>query len=307
MQPNQLRKVRSWIDENREGTGFVMMCHHNFDSLAPRAKSSLGWVWRERNVSIMVTGHTHRGFFMHHDLGGDGDELELNLASTTDWPMEWRTLVAYANPEKQQVYIRTDRHTLVEELTNREGFFLQGWEVPLDAPDDYRKYKQGTAASGKLLDIYYAYAIVPYWMPQPRVRAGRAARRTEEQVKDTLLWTYVRLIEGFPTHLEIGRAAWPEGCATDAAVTDRIRALAAQQDVLTQKSDLLAELEAFERTRSTWDPASSEPTDDVRRRFKISQAAWASRFENSLGRQLSVEDELIRVDWDKAFQRRNRR
>lgn len=307
MLPNQLRKVRNWVEENREQTGFVLMCHHPFDSIAPRAKSSLGWIWREKSVSILVTAHTHSGYFVHHDLGGETDELELNLGSTTDWPMEWRTLVAYRNPEKQQVYIRTDRHTLVEALTNREGYFLQGWEVPLDAPDDYRKYKQGSSAGGVLAGIYYAYSLVPYWLPQPRMRPSRAARRTEAQVKDTMLWTYQRLLQAFPTHPDQGQPVWPQGCDTDHEVSERILALTGMEEGMAMKTDLLVELEVFERTRSSWDPTSQTTTDDIRERFKISQAAWASRFEQSRGRLLNVEDELIRVDWEKMVDKSNRR
>ena len=53
-QDQLIQTMRSWIEENREDTGFVLMCHHPFDAIAPRAKSSLGWIWREKTVSIMV-------------------------------------------------------------------------------------------------------------------------------------------------------------------------------------------------------------------------------------------------------------
>jgi hypothetical protein len=234
---------------------------------------------------MMVTAHTHEGYFAHHDLGGGVDEIELNVASTTDWPMEWRTLMGLVLPETRQVYISAERHTLVDTLKNEEGYFLLGWEVPLDAPDDYRRYKQGRAASALLVDFYFAHHVVPYWLPQPRIRPNAAARETEEQVKDTLLWTYARLIETFPT---VSAGRWPEGCGSDQAVLERIRAVAADRGAIERKIAALQELAAFERGRTTAD-------DDARARFKISQAAWAARFEASRGRRLRVEDDLIRV------------
>ena len=81
---------------------------------------------------------------------------------------------------------------------------------------------------------------------------------------------------------------------------DRILALAGREDALETKIGLLEQLGAFERSRSTRDPESGEPSDDARLRYKLSQAAWASRFEAEQGRRLRVEDELIRVDWERS-------
>ena len=298
MLPDQLRTIRRWMEEGMEDSGFVLMCHHPFDSLAPRTRASLGWLWRERRGSMMVTAHTHAGYFAHHDLDGESEKLELNLGSTVDWPMEWRTLTAFVDPQREQIYARAERHTLVDELSNRQGFFELGWEVPLDAPDDYRKYKQGEPAQSILFDFYLAHHLVPYWMPAPHIRANKAARETEEQVKDTLLWTYLRLVELFPTDPQGPAPSWPAGCASDGEVLARIRAATAERDALEDKIDFLAELEAFERGRSTRDRLSGEASDDARRRFKLSQASWASRFESAQGRRLRLDDELIRIQAD---------
>ena len=80
----------------------------------------------------------------------------------------------------------------------------------------------------------------------------------------------------------------------------KIMTATGEQDALEKKIAFLKQLERFERSRRTRDPKTGAPSDDARTRFKLSQAAWASRFENESGRRLSVEDELIRVDWDKA-------
>jgi hypothetical protein len=290
MLPDQLRTLRRWIASRPEESS-VIACHHPFEGIAPRAKSSLGWLWREHRVSMLLTAHTHEGYFAHHDLGGPSDEVELNIASTTDWPMEWRTLMGFAHPGDREIYISSERHTLVDALRAEGGYFDRAWEVPLDSPDDYRRYKQGRAAKALLFDLYFSYHVTPDWLPPPRVRPNAAARHTEEQVKDTLLWTYVRLIGTFPTAPE-PPPRWPEGCASDDAVLDRIRVAAADTGALERKIALLRELALFEKSRATAD-------DPARVRFKVSQAAWASRFEASRGRRLRVEDDLIRVGWSK--------
>lgn len=296
MLPDQLRVVRSWLEDPDAPRTTVLMSHHPFDGYAPRTRSSVAWLWREHPVGLLATGHTHEGYFRYHDVGDDQDELELNLASTTDWPMEWRTLVGYVREADATAYIRTDRFSLVEELRRRGGFFEPGWEVPIDAPDDYRHYKVGEAAAGVLVDFYLAHHLTPPWLPQPIVRPNAAAQATEASVKDTLLWTYHRLLTRFPTDPSVRPPRWPERCVNDQDVLDKILRVAMGAQELEDKVRFLKELAAFERSRASADPATGESTDDVRARFKISQAAWASRFEGSQGRQLSVEDDLVRVD-----------
>ncbi len=291
MLPDQLRTLKKWIEGGEGGHG-VFMCHHPFDSLAPRSKSCLGWLWRENRVGMMVTAHTHEGYFVHHDLGKGPERLELNLGSTTDWPMEWRTLQGYADADGQ-VYIRAGRYTLVEALRKEGGYFLPAWEVPIDAPDDYRRYKQGKAGAGLVFDFYTAHHLTPPWLTQPRVRPNAAARETESSVKDTMLWTYDRLVRTFPT--DAGAVPpWPPGCGSDEEVLERIRVTTGGAVTLEAKIAFLQQLEVFERERHTRDKGGA-PTDDTRERFKVSQAAWASRFEHARGRRLQVEDDLIRV------------
>jgi predicted phosphodiesterase len=314
MLPDQLRKIREWIEGARKFQSTVFMCHHPFDNLAPRSRSNLGWLWREKRASLLVTAHTHAGFFEHHDLGGKGGHLELNIGSTTDWPMEWRLLQGFSSAEQKRIYIRTPRMTLVDVLQTREGFFEPGWEVPIDAPDDYRGYKQGESATGLLIKYYLGYHYTPYWLDPPAIRPNKATRQTELHVKNILLWTYLRLLEKFPTSPD-SAPRWPEGCANDEDVAAHIRKLAgeryettklitnpkvrkdAEERLYDRKIALLIELEAFEDSRKTADPETGESTDDRRQRYKISQAAYASRFMNEKGRRLRIEDETIAVDW----------
>jgi len=324
MLPDQLRKAREWVHAFRRvgreaSREVVLMCHHPFDGLARRSRSSLGWLWREYALGMLVTAHTHAGYYAHHDLGGKRDEIELNIGSTTDWPMEWRTLTSYVNANTSQIYLESKRGTLVEALQKREGFFQAGWEIPLDAPDDYRKYKQiEDSGAASFLRIYGAYHLVPYWLPQPLVTPTRGAWSTEVQIKDTLLWTYARLVKLFPTDHDDAQPAirWPKGCSTDKQVLERIATITKEREAeetllkirrkttkaqfkeqLEEKVEFLAELEKFERSRKTKDPKTGRSLDQPRVHFKISQAAWASRFEAAEGRRLRIEDELVEVDW----------
>jgi hypothetical protein len=318
MLPDQLRKVRQWLEEKRKHQGTVFMCHHPFDNLAPRSRSNLGWLQLDSKIALLVTAHTHAGFFKHHDLGAEEGRLELNIGSTTDWPMEWRMLQGFANMDEKRNYIRTPRMTLVDVLQSREGFFEPGWEVPIDAPDDYRSYKQGESSTGLLMKYYLGFHYTPYWLDQPNVRVNKATRRSEMNIKDTLLWTYRRLVEHFPTAPEPS-PQWPAGCANDAELLALIEATArekyekahliedpklrkdAELVLYKKKIGLLVELAAFEKSRRTVDPKSGKSTDDKRQRYKISQAAYASRFMNERGRRLRIEDETINFAWDDSI------
>lgn len=294
MLPDQLRVIRSWLERD-ESIGHSLICHHPFAALSPRAKSSLGYLWREHRVAALITAHTHDGYYEHHDLGGGVERLELNIGSTTDWPMEWRTFVAYHNQDRTEGYLRSERQTLVDAVSHQDGFFLPGWEVPLGAPDDYRNYKQGEGSAGMFFNYYFVFHVVPYWLPQPKLWVGEGARKTEEAVKDTLLLTYRRLITLFPTDRDAADLDWPEGCFSDVEVVERIESILDLEGAFFDKVALLVELDRWEHARPTRDPVTGDSLDETRMRYKVSQAAWASRYESAKGRRLRVEDELIRV------------
>ncbi len=293
MMPDQLRKLRAWLEDSEGRGGDSVMCHHPFERLEPYTRSSVGYLWREYDIGLMVTSHTHAGYYAHHSLGGERDEVELNIGSTTDWPMEWRTLQVFLKPDDRKAYIYAERKTLVGELRQLEGFFENGWEIPQDAPDDYRSYKRGKSAKGLLASYYLGDHYTPYWLKRPRVRVNRAAIGTETQVKTTLLWTHHRLIVEFPTDVRKG-AEWPSDCDSDVNVLTRINVVLDQGDFETQVR-LLVELGDFEDSRSSFESESETSTNARRTRYKISQAAWASRFMAAKGRRLSLEDDLIRV------------
>ncbi|NJN19366.1 MAG: adenylate/guanylate cyclase domain-containing protein, partial [Oscillochloris sp.] len=102
--------------------------------------SSLGWLWREHRIGMMATAHTHLGYYVHHDLGKGPEKLELNLGSTTDWPMEWRTLQAFVE--------RLRLNTLVPEYRRCVPAFC-AFQLPANPGDLHRLVAQMQSVVGR--------------------------------------------------------------------------------------------------------------------------------------------------------------
>ncbi len=292
---DQLRIIREWM-ETSEGTRFALIIHHPFDEIASKSRSSLRWLWARYAFGGIVTAHTHAGYFEQHNLEGGKEGLEINLGSTTDWPMDWRTLAIHGKENVRFAYLDTRYFTLMDLLKNQVGFFLPAWEVEAGAEDDYRRYRVGQPSGITITDYLVAYHLWPPVLGRAKVKARKPSYNTETQVKDTMLWTYHRLIRTFPTDPAKADTSWPESCLNDEDVKRRIEAHAEKSVPIEQKIAFLMDLERFEKTRSTRNPQTGESTDQERLRFKLSQAVWASRYELTGGRgSLRPQDELIRV------------
>ncbi len=292
---DQLRVIREWMETDDE-TAFALMLHHPFDEIASKSRSSLRWLWARYAFGGILTAHTHAGYFEQHDLEGGKQGLEINVGSTTDWPMDWRTLVVHVKENEEFGYLDTRYFTLMDALKNKEGFFLKEWEVGEGSEDDYRRYRVGDPSGVQISDYLVAYHLWPPALGRAKVKARKPAIDTEKQVKNTMLWTYHRLIRTFPTDPVRGETVWPQACPDDAEVKRKIEAVAVESVPIEEKIAFLMELERFEKSRSTRDPKSGESTDEVRGRFKLSQAVWAARYELEGGRgSLRLQDELIRV------------
>jgi hypothetical protein len=210
--------------------------------------------------------------------------------------MDWRTLVLHAKENSEFSYLDTRYFTLMDMLKNQEGYFLREWEVEAGAEDDYRRYRVGDPSGIQISDYLFAYHLWPPALGRAKVKARKPAYDTEAQVKNTMLWTYHRLIRTFPTGVSNADTNWPETCRNDAEVKRKIEAMAEETVPIEEKIAYLMELERFEKTRSTRDPRTGESTAEERHRFKLSQAVWAARYELTGGRgSLRLQDELIRV------------
>jgi hypothetical protein len=293
MLADQLRLIRRWV-EARQDNLLTFVVHHPLDQLASKSRSSLLWLWRHSKTGGALSGHTHRGHYFYHKLDKERVALELNVGSTSDWPREWRTFVTHFNGT--DFYIKSTRHTMVEELQNRKGFFLREWEVAQGANDDFRKYMIGEPSPFTFTDYVLAYHLWPRVLGRLRVRPSTAARHTEARIKDTMLWAFHRLIRMFPTDPAAATPRWPEGCRTDGQIMERIEILSEKKPPIEETIAFLKELVEFEKSRSTRDPATGKSTDELRVRYKLSQAVWASRYEVTHGRKLQANDELIRVE-----------
>jgi len=300
---DQLRIVREWVT-SEEDRGWLMAIHHPLDSMSSKARSSLVWLWARHIRGGLLSAHTHAGRYVKHELGNGREGLELNVGSTLDWPMEWRNMVIHARKDGL-AYMESERFVLVERLRNRKGYFLPGWEVPAGAADDYRGYSVGIAEGVTLTNFVLLYHFWPPPFGRPMVPVTQSAIATETRIKDTMLRTYARLIRTFPTDPEAAGTAWPDGCRTDAEVLARIEEeagrelpfqekIALQQDTIKRKIDFLQALERFEKTRGLLGAQGEEEAERARRRYKLSQAVWASRYEIDRGRNLRPEDTLIR-------------
>ena len=76
MLPDQLRTLRRWITERRDEAA-TFACHHPFESLAPRTKSSLGWLWREYRMAMMLTAKLMLNWLEEKKMA---DKLEKAIA-----------------------------------------------------------------------------------------------------------------------------------------------------------------------------------------------------------------------------------
>jgi hypothetical protein len=290
---DQLRIVRRWVEEARQLK--LLVAHHPLNSIVAKSQSSLEWLWAQAKVGAFISGHTHDGHFEDHDLGNGRTGLEINVGSTSDWPMEWRTFTVFARKDRDHAYVKTDRYALVDVLKNRSGFFEPGWEIPIGAEDDYRKYRYGETSSVTFVDFLFWYHLWPPVFGRPAIRVSKAAHDTAVRLDDTMLWSYHRLTRVFPTDPKTHRTAWPSGCKNDAEVRARIESVVGLEVPVERKIDLIIELDRFEKSRATADPETGESTDATRLRYKISQAVWASRYESTGGRRLKADDQLIRV------------
>lgn len=300
MLSDQMRSIRAWMEELHDiDSSPVLMCHHPVAGWEAKTYANMfGLLEQFKKASVIVTAHTHDGHYETHSLGGDLQLVELNVGSTTDWPMEWRTFQVFLNRELrdgQDLYVQSRRYTLAEELRNRPGFFELGWEVPFGEIDDYRAFRQGVASKASIFDMYLGYHLKPPLFGPPNVKVREGSYDTETRFKIGLMNTYARLLRLFPTDAGDGIVSWPGGCASDEDVLARIDLMNKPGIPIEDRIALLVELEPFEIDRKSRDPLSGEVTDENRLRFMLSQAVWASRFGYTAGRGLLPEDELVRV------------
>lgn len=258
--PDQLAIVRSWLQSPaKTDQGWVLVGHHPFDSLRKEAREAIEALRKSARVLLYVSAHTHAGQFIVHD-SEEGNWLELNVGSILDWWLEIRTLQWHRAGDRW--LLRSPRFTMHDWLQEFEGVPAndEAWEAKPEDADYYLRYED-------LRDL--------------------DAHRTEVRLKNTLLAAHQRLLRFNRTE---GGAApeasfWPPGCRSDEDVLDKISRVM-QDNRLEQKIEFLLELDRFERERPVADP-------EQRRKFRLSQAIWASKYDSVHSRKPLVDDWFI--------------
>ena len=321
LRDNQLDVVRSWIGQPRgvdpgKQCLWVLIGHHRFQELGTSSQEGVDDLRKRSGALLYVSAHDHHGKFVVNGKGHDeGNWLELNIGSILDWPAEARRFglirakvegakglamlqrPARAYPEAlRRLRIQTqepDREEewallldapryLMEELLREEGVpaHERRWEATPNDPDYYLRHED-------LRDL--------------------DAVRAEIILKSTLLASHRRLLEHNPTVAGAAGDFWPEGCSSDAMVIEQIGRLLGEsrrqletsekpkdekallQALAAQRHDLtgfLVKFDRFERLRPVQDP-------ETRRRYRLSQAVWASWYDSVHSRNAPVNARYI--------------
>jgi hypothetical protein len=251
----------------------VFMGHHPFGALKAEARQEFERLRREHQVLLYVSAHTHRGdYFIRGDDASSW--LELNLGSLVDWPLEFRefsVLSHVSDDGAPRLYTNATLYELRDEL---DGFACDSAWQPQAGDQDYY--------------VDYVEAV------------GLPATKTARLVFDSLLHSYVRLLEHFPSAPDndawpaVGNPA-PQSDVELLAFIERTAGLDAGSAGLLQKRRLLYALEAFDRDR-TLATASQDDLQSVQsrhRNFRLCQAFWASMDDETGARRARREDWFV--------------
>jgi hypothetical protein len=257
--------VSGWMSRGRgEKHAWVLFGHHPYDALTDGGRANLDQLRQRGRVPVYVSAHTHAGQFITHRTGQD-TWLELNLGSILDWSIDFRDFTLLRTKDGR-LGIRSPRFTMDQVLLDAEQVpGDSSWEPKPDEPDHLVTYDQ----------LGYAGAL-----------------ETELRLKNVLLASQDRLVRTIHTRdgADTKGAFWPRSCPRPCSDT-RVRSLiaaASRSARLQPKIDLLLQLAQFDRNRPVADPTA-------RRRFRLSQAIWASKYDSVQARK------PLRDDWFVVF------
>ena len=259
LQADQLEVVRKWMAlDGKAGAITVLMSHHPFGNLRKDSRHALDELRRKHDVPLYVSAHTHQGQFFVR--GGREGWLELNVGSIVDYPIEFRTFSIHDAGASGKL-IRSPLFRIPDVWDtlagNRAPRCDAKWEAKPGDQDFYLTYKDGNDSDPEA---------------------------TQVMLMDTLLHTYVRLIDTVPSAED--NTDWPnlsrEGaacCVNDDEIQVRLGEVI-ETATRKQKIDVLIELGRFDRARK---PEASI----LHRDYRICQALWASKY-NKIDRRMPV-------------------
>ena len=319
LQDDQLEGVRSWIEQPC-GAGkqclWVLIGHHRFQELGSSSQKAVDDLRMHSGALLYVSAHDHLGKFVVNGKGHDeGNWLELNIGSILDWPAEARRfglIRAKIEGAKGLVMLKAPARAYPEALKRLrilppEAAEEEEWAVLLDTPRYVMEEllrEEGVPAHERRWE---ATPNDPdYYLRHEDLRDLDAVR-AEVILKSTLLASHRRLLVNNPTVAGAAGDFWPAGCSTDAMVMEKIDRLLGEsrrqletsakpeeeksvlQAMAVQRRDLtgfLVEFDRFERLRPVQDP-------ETRRKYRLSQAVWASWYDSVHSRNAPVNARYI--------------
>jgi hypothetical protein len=305
--PDQLRVVAGWMDEaEAQGDSVVLFVHHPFRGLTSKSRSAIEWLFLKRPVALMVSAHTHRGgTFLHQN---DGFEwLEVNVASITDWPMEWRelSLSRYQREGRPYVGVHVPRHLLLDELIARGWNLSDAWDDLEEGAERFLAYQnvEGRALdyTATINDVFgsqwpqVAFVGLFTWMLlgedsvmsaiQERVLPNIEGVQEEHEANMLVMLTeYRRLIQKFPT---VGHRV-EEWESIEASLLEAIDEATRSRPGGDALRDLIDEVSRYEVERAVKEPTAYS-------QYKILLVMWASLFEAERHRHPQITDQSFRI------------
>ncbi len=261
---DQVAIAESWIESgSHEERFWFLIGHHPFDSLTENTQKALGSLRKLARTNLYISAHTHAGqFIVHGQNTGEDNWLELNVGSILDWSLEFRPLQLLKTDEGGRLLLRSPRYTMHDWLQEFE-------DVPRN--DDEWEAKPEDA------DYYLGHDDFK----------DLSAYDTEIRLKNVLLAAHGRLLRLNPTAEDAPQEAafWPSCCTSDDLVLEEIGRIGEDRR-LQKKIEFLLELNRFERERPVSD-------NEKRRKFRLSQAIWASKYDSVHFRKPLADDLFI--------------
>ncbi len=294
----QLSVLEGWLAGYTDATKYpgakpavVLMGHHPFGSLTQRAARRFDELRRKYGVLLYVSAHTHHGTYYSHTDDTSG-WLELNVGSTIDWPLEFRTFRVLQPPANDGGAVFYTNSKLIELSEENAPDCNLEWQPKPGDPDYYVDY----------------------------TRTFKDAPGTSKLIFDSLLRSYERMLGRLPRADGSLIPAIPTregfsfppvlGARTDEELAARIRAVAAlgpDKPSLDIKRSLLRALRDFDDTRELPETLVGKPgteeTDakSVHRLYRVCQAVWASQDDQTGVRRARRENNYVGYPPPKAL------
>jgi hypothetical protein len=240
----------------------ILIVHHPYAVLTELTQKVIDGFRQNYRVPLYISGHTHHGEYFVR--GGDNGWLELNVGSTVDWPIEFRTFEIHrieADPD--HLIFRTPLFR-IPDIWDRAA----GVRKPVCKADQW-EVKETDAK-----DFYLAH----------NYKSSPSPDKTQKELLVALLITYKRMLPVVASAAD--NTVWPPLCTSDEDVLNKIDDVLNRQD-MDEMTGLLVALEEFETHRKPLDPKAQ-------RDYCLCQTVWASKYDKLKGRKPVTADPYIR-------------